>query len=94
MITKTIQRTSLPITKAPTNTRPIEARNTMVAAIRTGLNISLSCFAKPIKKPVPIKDITVPTAYNDANAPSKPKNSRMDPSSERAKPITRQPIKP
>lgn len=34
-----IQRTSLPITKAPTKTRPMEARKMIVATTRTGLNI-------------------------------------------------------
>lgn len=34
-----MHKTSLPRTKAPTKTRPMESKKTMVATTRTGLNI-------------------------------------------------------
>jgi len=77
------------ITNAPTKINPIMAKKTMVATIRTGLNIyyrvgvskgwvrggvetisrtSLSCVLKPIKNPVPAREMIVPTAYRTAAA--------------------------
>lgn len=49
-------------TNALTNVMAIEAKRSTVATTRTGLNIVLSCFEKPTRKPVPTSDRIPPTA--------------------------------
>jgi hypothetical protein len=49
-------------TKALTNVMAIEAKRSTVATTRTGLNIVLSCFEKPTRKPVPTSERMPPTA--------------------------------
>jgi len=58
--TNTIQRVELSITKAEMKIMMIITRNTMVATMRTGLNINFNCLRNPIKNPVPIRETTVP----------------------------------
>jgi len=60
--TKIKQITPLLITNAPTKISPTEPRKTIVATTRTGLNMSLSCLKKPMRKPVPMREMRVPNA--------------------------------
>jgi len=60
--TKMIHRVPLLSRNAEMKIMTIIARNTIVATIRTGLNISFSCLENPIKKPVPMSETTVPRA--------------------------------
>lgn len=49
-------------TNALTNVMTIEASIRTVATILTGLNIFSSCVLKPIRKPVPMREMIPPTA--------------------------------
>jgi len=60
--TNMMQRVELRITKAEMKIMIIIAKNTIVATMRTGLNISFVCVENPIKKPVPMRETTVPRA--------------------------------
>jgi len=81
-------------TKAATNTMPIEAMKTIVATIRTGLNMSLSCWKKPMRKPVPIREIIMPMVYMKAKDRINPRKSNEVPINDRTKPMARHIPKP
>jgi len=94
MMTKIIHSTPLRKTNAPTSTSPIDARKTIVATTRTGLNMSLSCLRNPIRKPVPMREMIVPKIYSTAKRSSIPKVRTMVPSRLSTKPAIKQPMKP
>jgi hypothetical protein len=62
-MTMMIHNRGFPSTNAATKTMPIEPRKIMVATTRTGLNMSFSCWKKPIRNPVPIKETIMPRVY-------------------------------
>lgn len=75
--------------KAETHTMTKLAKRIAVATILTGLNICLNCEMKPIKKPVPVREMRIPKEYSTPKAARDPVMRRIDPKSERAKPTTR-----
>ena len=75
--------------KAETHIMTKLAKRIAVATILTGLNICLNCEMKPIKKPVPVREMRIPKEYSTPKAARDPVMRRIDPKSERAKPTTR-----